>query len=990
LGQERASENMVHCYNIEKNNTKWNWMAEIKSIPENKCISPKQISVMYSQKMNGNGFANSIYIQIPRLKNPIPIFVVFRALGIISDKEICEIILLDITTHASNKLLPILEGAVIESNDITTQEDAIKYIMGHVMYTPINMDFETGQAKKMEFANDVLNNDLFPHCNTRSEKIYFLGYMIKKLLDCSQGNIIQTDRDNTKNKRIDTTGMLLNNLFRNYLNKLVKEMQKQVVKEINNGSWKSTNNFKRIINQTNIYKLIKSSTIENGLKRALATGDFGIKHTPNSNKVGVGQVLSRLTYPATISHLRRINTPIDKSGKLIPPRKLHNSIFGFICPVETPEGQSVGVVKNIASLTHISNPSCSHSIYEYVGVYLIPITPDIIPQDLDKKVKVFVNGCWVGVTDTPMELYMDLKHKKCKGIINLYTSIVFNYQQKEILICNKMGRLVRPVLRVKNNKLILTKDIIARVRLGELQWEDLLVSGKIEKSVIEYLDPEEQNASMIAMQPGQMVDNDRKITYTHCEIHPSTIFGILASIVPFPEHNQAPRNTYQCAMGKQAIGVYVTNYNNRMDRTSYILTYPSKPLVDTRMMNIMKLNRVPAGFQVIVAIMVYSGYNQEDSVIINQSAVDRGMFQATIRHTEKDEDKKIHGDEELRCKPDPSNTRRLKFGNYDKINKDGVIPRNMLVENRDIIIAKMIPIKNARNDYTQLIKYEDHSRSYKTNEESYIDKNILDRNGDGYPFCKTRIRALRKPIIGDKFSSRCGQKGTIGNIIADKDMPFTKDGIKPDIIINPHAIPSRMTIAQLKETALGRLLVELGLYGDGTGFNDMPIEFIRKNLVKNGFEANSNDILYDGLTGQQLTSDIFIGPVYYQRLKHMVLDKEHSRSFGPMVNATRQPAEGRSREGGLRFGEMERDCMISHGAPRFTKERVYDVSDKYSVHVCKCCGMIACYNNEKNIHKCNTCHNRTEFDLIQIPYACKLLCQELITMNIAPRFITEK
>tara|TARA_B110000285_G_scaffold234393_1_gene311183 strand:- start:1727 stop:2725 length:999 start_codon:yes stop_codon:yes gene_type:complete len=332
----------------------------------------------------------------------------------------------------------------------------------------------------------------------------------------------------------------------------------------------------------------------------------------------------------------------------------------------------------------------------------------------------------------------------------------------------------------------------------------------------------------------------------------------------------------------------------------------------------------------------------------------------------------------------------MKFSNYNKINSKGVVPENTLLENRDIIISKIIPIKENRNDHTKLIKYEDNSKSIRTFEELYVDKNYIDRNGDGYNFAKVRTRAVRRPVIGDKFSSRHGQKGTIGNIIPECDMPFTQDGIKPDIIINPHAIPSRMTIGQLKETLLGKVLIELGLFGDGTSFNnDVGIDFISNELKKLGYESHGNDVLYNGLTGEQLESSIFIGPVYYQRLKHMVTDKQHSRSIGPMVNLTRQPAEGRSRDGGLRFGEMERDCMISHGASRFTKERIYDASDKFQINVCKRCGMIAAYNDTFHIHECKTCDNRTDFGLVNLPYSCKLLFQELQTMNVAPRMILE-
>jgi len=286
------------------------------------------------------------------------------------------------------------------------------------------------------------------------------------------------------------------------------------------------------------------------------------------------------------------------------------------------------------------------------------------------------------------------------------------------------------------------------------------------------------------------------------------------------------------------------------------------------------------------------------------------------------------------------------------------------------------------------VKYEDQSKSYRTTEECYVDKTYIDRNGDGYTFCKVRIRAMRKPNIGDKFSSRHGQKGTVGNIIEEQDMPFTKEGVRPDIIINPHAIPSRMTIAQLKETLVGKLLLKLGLFGDGTSFGEMDMNEVYKELQKHNYESKGNEVLYDGKTGEQIKTSIFIGPVYYQRLKHMVNDKQHSRCIGPMVNLTRQPAEGRSRDGGLRFGEMERDCMISHGASKFTKERIYDVSDKYAVNVCKKCGMIAVYNDKEHIHICNVCENRTDFSYVKIPYSCKLLFQELITMNIVPRIMT--
>ena len=456
--------------------------------------------------------------------------------------------------------------------------------------------------------------------------------MTNILLQTSFGIIEATDRDSYINKRIDLTGTLLNNLFRNYLNKVVKDMQKQVLREINNGSWKSNEDYNSIINNTNIYKIIKSTTIENGIKRALATGDFGIKQI-NSNKVGVAQVLNRLTYVSSISHLRRINTPIDKSGKLVPPENYIIVHWGFLCPAETPEGASVGIVKNLAQMAHITISSNSNGLYDYVIPQIIKLEDIDSSELLFDKVKVFINGCWLGIIEDPMALYNDLKNKKHNGIINIYTSIIFNISMQEIRICNDAGRLCRPLLRVKNNKLLYTLNdnykIILDLKNKKIEWNDILYSGNYDDSIIEYIDIYEQNNAMIAMKEKDLTHNNKGLIhyYTHCEIHPSTIFGVLASCIPFPENNQSPRNTYQCAMGKQAMGMYVTNYDNSLDKTSYVLNYPMSPLVDTRIMGIINLHEIPSGCQVIiVAIASHSGYNQEDSILFNKSSIDRGYF----------------------------------------------------------------------------------------------------------------------------------------------------------------------------------------------------------------------------------------------------------------------------------------------------------------------------------------------------------------------------
>ena len=1346
LPQERAAQNSVYCYD-GKNASRCSWYAEIKSIPDYKCISPKQIEIEVASKNNGYGFP--LKVTIPRVREPIDLFVLFRALGVISDKKICEHIILNISEKRQAELLEFLNASAVEANGCMTKELALKHITSYVAFVPMNMDKDSGLKKKQDFAIEVLSNDLFPHCHTPEQKIYFLGYMANKLIQTALGWIKPNDRDSYVNKRIDLTGQLLNNLIRNYFNKLVKEMQKNVIKEINNGSWRSSDDYENIISMSNVCKIIKSTTIETGINRALSTGDFSIKQS-NSSKVGVAQVVNRLTTAATLSHMRRINTPIDKSGELIDPRKLHGTTWGFLCPAETPEGQSIGVVKNISYLTHMTISTNSSSLYTYVAPFMSDINTTQ-PGDAFNKVKVFVNGCWVGVTDDPVTLYDSMKEKKFKGIINIYTSIVFDYKMMEIRICNDGGRMTRPLLRVKNGQALINKDIIKRLSEDELTWNDLLTNCKLETSVIEYIDPEEQNFALIALRAkNAYIQRDMRVKYTHCEIHPSTIFGVLASCIPFPEHNQAPRNTYQCAQGKQAMGIYATNFDKRCDKTAYVLAYPSRPLVDTRLMNWLDLVKIPSGQQIYVAIMSHTGYNQEDSVLVNQGSIDRGMFSTTIYHTEKDEDKNITNFVS-RCKPDPTKTKGVKYGNYDKINTQGFVPKNTMLNDRDIIMSKVVHIKENRNDLTKSVKFEDQSKSIRTGgEEIYVDENYTGRNGDGYNFAKVRVRIHRKPVMGDKFcmtedhdvltnrgwvpiaevttddmiaqlnrqtskleyvhpletlvfdhtgdmyeietqgvsqkvtlnhrmwvkqrysenyeliqakdiigkrvrfqsggspinnidceinfgnqvftgtnadeflvilgifmaegwtyicekdhiariefaankkrvqdalyescemlglkysmnaktfkwyinnknlatefeklsvgatnktlpiwtkllssrqseillnsmclgdghetatslhystssiklrddvqilaqhagftayytarylpghesilkdgriircnetswdigirrkrlyptlnhghskeqfgqseevsnfegkvyclrvpsevflvrrngkcsftgnSSRHGQKGTVGNIIPECDMPYTKDGLRPDIIINPHAIPSRMTIGQLKETLLGKVLVHLGMFGDGTSFGELDVTTIAEQLQKLGYESYGNEVMYNGMSGEPIETNIFIGPVFYQRLKHMVNDKQHSRSIGPMVNLTRQPAEGRSRDGGFRIGEMERDVMIAHGMSRFCRERLYDVSDKYSVHVCKKCGLIAQYNDngimqykaegntfvklDVTVHNCAVCDNTTDFAYVEIPYAFKLLSQELQTINCVPRLLTE-
>jgi DNA-directed RNA polymerase II subunit RPB2 len=521
------------------------------------------------------------------------------------------------------------------------------------------------------------------------------------------------------------------------------------------------------------------------------------------------------------------------------------------------------------------------------------------------------------------------------------------------------------------------------------------------------MDCEESNNALIAMKYKDLAKGTKghseAMRYTHLEIHPSLILGVLASNIPFPDHNQAPRNTYQASMGKQAIGVYASNYMDRYDTLGHVLNYSQVPLVRTRVSDIMPCNKLPCGMNVIVAIMTYTGFNQEDSVMINKSAVDRGLFNSTYYRTFKEICNKNHstGEEEVFCIP--SKKKNLKLFKYDKIGADGFVEENTKVEQHDIIIGKCMPTKNLHNNTIantnpspNHFDYKDNSISLKGTEPTYIDRvcandrYFKNSNGDGYTFCKVRTRAMRQPVIGDKLSSRHGQKGTIGMVYNQEDMPYTADGLVPDVIINPHAIPSRMTIGQLMEGIFGKACVSLGSsFGDATPFTGLSVADISQVLEERSIEKHGNEIMYNSRTGEQIHTDVFITPTYYQRLKHMTIDKIHSRgSNGPVVLLTRQPAEGRAREGGLRIGEMETEVIQAYSAFTFLKERFMECSDNYRLFVCKLCGMVAIFNQEKNIWLCKTCKNNLHFSQIRLPYACKLLFQEIQAMSIGVRFNT--
>lgn len=1028
--QDRISENKIYVF-MDTKLSSYSHIAEIRSVIDNVFGAPKLTSIKLSSKQNQMG--RSIRVSIHHVRNDIPLVILMRALGIESDYDIVRHVLmgrgkLDMNLgksededddDKSKKIVVMLVGSISEGCGIMTQMQALEWISQYLNMSGVPKEQSLNNEFRIKTVRDILSKDFLPHIGTDSSsctmlrKGLFIGFMVNKLLMCFNGYMPLDDRDSYMNKRVDTPGILLANLYRQYFGKMVKDMKSQIYKEMTSGSWRSTNDFMNTINLSNIYKIIKFTTIESGLKYALSTGNWGLK---NSNvKQGVAQVLNRLTFKANLSHLRRINTPMEKSGKLIQPRKLHPTQWGIICPSETPEGASVGLVKNLSIGASITVATQSHSIWYFVEEFGTKM--DIVPEDVYKHTVVIINGAIAGIHSDPSVLFTKMKCLKRKGIISIYASVSWDIQSKVISISTEAGRCIRPLIVVDDGcNIRLRKDHVEGLIDGTINWNYLIspsihnasaalkVENEDDCSVIEYLDVDEMNTSIVAMRISDLMRGSKgslnEIRYQYMEIHPSLILGVTANDIPFPQHNQAPRVTYQSAMGKQAIGIYATNYEHRLDTMSHILNYPQKSLIHTSASErILHYNDLPAGNNVIVAIASYTGFNQEDSIIVNQSAIDRGMFTSTCYYTVKDHCMKNHstGEEEHYMRPNIENestkgvVKNLKPFNYDKLNEDGFVSENTYVSNGDILIGKCMPHKT-----DDVIVNKDNSHVIKGNQSGYVDKccsndrYFKNTNADGYTFAKIRIRSMRSPIIGDKLSSRYAQKGTIGMVYPMEDMPFSDSGIIPDIIVNPHAIPSRMTIGQLMECIMGKVCCSLGCYGDGTAFTGLSVDDISKALVdKCGLEPHGNEIMYNGHTGVQMMTSIFIGPTYYQRLKHMVHDKLHSRSSsGPIVLLTRQPSEGRARDGGLRLGEMEVECIWAHGSMHYLKERLMECSDNYRLFICKRCGIGANVNPESGIYKCHTCTNTSNFYEIRIPYAFKLLVQEIQTMGIGTKFIS--
>ena len=983
VAQERMATNFVYVFN-KKEQSGFSWQAEVRSSLDGSNRPPVQFAVKIAKKNTHmqNDLGGLITARIPYIKSDVDIVILFRALGLESDKDIIDYIVFDESDNSFKELLrPSIE---LFSSDYKDKDECLEYLGNRA--TKGTAD---SREKRIKRAEEILRKDMLSHVSiergAESKKAFFIGYMIYRLGNCALGRAFGDDRDHYGKKRLDMSGVLLTGIFRQYFRNFLKSVESNIKDKLKNDK----------TGRINLEDVFDTNIITNGMKYALATGNWGKNRVGVVLKTGVAQVLQRLTFMSSLSHLRRLNTPLEKTGKITKPRQLHNTHWGMLCPAETPEGQACGLVKNLSLMAFVSVGTPSKLIQKDLDeIPDFQKLSELSPESIRGKSKIFINGSWVGITNNPEDIMERLVDKRRKACISKEISIVNNFMNKEIRIYTDSGRSLRPLFVVEkyknennetSSRLKITKQDIRDLTDQKMKFDDL-----VDKGVIEFLDVEEEESSMIAMKITDLVNNRHYCTtYTHCEIHPAMILGVAASIIPFPDHNQSPRNVYQSAMGKQAIGIYSTNFNMRMDTLSYLLFYPQKPLVVTQSMEFLKFKALPAGINAIVAIMCYTGYNQEDSVIMNQSSIDRGLFRSAFFRTYTSEQRiesKLKNEQfEV---PDRRQVSKYRMGNYGKLDCEGLIPPGTKVRGDDIIIGKTGLIQYDEDDEkAEIIKRKtDLSEAIRPSEEGTIESVMLTTNRSGYTIAKVKCRSVRIPQIGDKFASRHGQKGTIGMTYRQEDMPFTMEGITPDIIVNPHAIPSRMTIGHLIECLNSKVAALRGLEGDSTPFTSVTVDRIANHLHQLGYQKHGNETIFNGFTGRKVDMLIFFGPTYYQRLKHMVDDKIFSRARGPVQILTRQPTEGRARSGGLRFGEMERDCMISHGAALFLKERLMDVSDKYRVHVCQTCGLFAVADIDSQTFRCNLCKEDSA-GIVQatIPYACKLLFQELMAMHITPR-----
>jgi DNA-directed RNA polymerase II subunit RPB2 len=1039
LSQEKFADNMLY---VRKNKPEdlYSYSCEVRSVSEDSS-KPIRYSSVKIIAPNATYTNQQIVVDIPNIKKPVPLFILMRALGVISDKSIIEYCLLDL--KGNSNMIDLFIPSIHDANKVFSQINALEYLR-HLT-----------KRNTITSVIDILMNYFLPHIGEDNflNKAYYVGFMVNKLLRVYMGREKPTDRDNFKFKRIETSGTLIYDLFREYYLIQAKSIFLRLDKEFYYHPGKYRANFPSLV-EDNYKEYFKIRVIEDGFKKGFK-GNWGADE--NTKRIGLVQDLNRLSWFTFISHLRKINLPMDPTAKVVAPHLLHSSQWGIIDPVDTPDGGNIGYHKHMAISTAVTNGFSSFPLIKWLRANTpLKLLTECHPSILASMTKIFVNGNWIGVIDNPIESVNMLKLFRRNGIIPMYTSISFSYESNIVYLYTDSGRLTRPIfyrnMKKENDQVIYSsisysnknskiKEIIDS---RDYTWQQLVsgfekknvdnfnvrnnilydtntlypgfdtLAGLLDmfenkKAIIDFMDTSEEESALIATTVEQVKDNKY---YTHVEIDPSLMFGVMGNSITYPEANQLPRNVFSCGQSRQAVSVYHSNYQMRLDKMGVILNYGQTPLIKSRYLEYINQEQQPYGVNAIVAIMSYTGYNVEDAILINKGSIDRGIFR-TMYYTSyesRETSSKVAGSDvnsfftNIEAK---QNVTRLKEGfDYSQLDEYGLVKENTAIDEKVVIIGQVSSTIDKNGEYI------DNSVTTKKGQLGFVDKSFISEGEEGFRIAKIRIREERLPAIGDKMASRCGQKGTLGLIIPEEDMPFTADGVRPDLIINPHALPSRMTIGQLIECLFGKACAIYGAYGDCTAYATKGANYntYGEMLTKMDFHHSGNQILYNGYTGEQIYSEIFIGPTYYMRLKHMVKDKINYRATGKRSALTRQTNQGRANDGGLRLGEMERDGIMAHGLSYFLNESYMVRGDQYYMAVCNKTGTIAVYNPDKNLFLSPMSDgplvfNRNpegepildvfskfgrSFSLLRVPYALKLLIQELQVLNVQMRIITEE
>lgn len=944
----------------------------------------------------------SVYLKNNTLGDDIPIAIVLKAMGIESDLEMVQLV--GSEDFLINSLALSLEEPA--RLGIHTQTQALRYIGGKIRgrANATGFGYKKSQMPEEE-ARDILANVVLSHVpvhkfNFRTKAIY-IGHIARRVLLVHLGKVPLDDKDYYGNKRLELAGNMISLLFEDLFKIFNTDLKRQadmVLQKANRAQ------------AFDVVKSIRADTITQGMVTAISTGNWVLKRF-RMDRAGVTQVLTRLSFMSAIGMMTRINSQFEKTRKVSGPRSLQPSQWGMLCPCDTPEGEACGLVKNLALLAHITTG-------EDETVSIERLCRDLGVEDVLRMTGhemnstqaslVFLNGIILGAHTSPDQLVADLRNMRRRGLAaGEFVSVYFHPEQRAVHIATDGGRVCRPLILVDQETGLpkLKQRHIEALALGTMHIKDLLREG-----VVEYVDCNEENNTLIAVTENDLAvalhlaeshpQKKRKL-YTHLEIDPFSIIGVVGGIIPFPHHNQSPRNTYTVAMAKQAMGTIGINEYVRMDGLIYTMVYPQKIMVKSRHLDLIGFDDIPGGQNACIAVMSYSGYDIEDAVILNKAAIDRGFGRCMVlRKHQTSVRRYANGTMDRTCgPPDPTQFADgeddKRYARYRPIDKDGICQPGELMESGYIMVNKEAPMDTTTNSMTGVefgmtsnapanVQYKYAGMSYRGGAPTYVDKVLISSNEHETFLIKVQLRQVRRPEIGDKFASRHGQKGVCGLIVPQENMPFNEMGHSPDLIMNPHGFPSRMTVGKLLELVIGKMGVYVGRQGYSTAFGEEhgsadTAEATAEALIRNGLNYTGKDVFYSGASGEPLDAYIFSGPVFYQKLKHMVLDKAHARARGPRAVLTRQPTEGRSRDGGLRLGEMERDCLIAYGASNLIMERLMHSSDAFSANVCQTCGLIQ-YQNW-----CQYCRSGEKVADLRLPYACKLLFQELQAMNVLPR-----